>query len=443
MKPDTHRCHDAELVKDFQAPEDGSTSIPEPEKQPLHQFSQFSPDLDFHTSKLMATSAACIASAFIAYPSEKFRYSFTKSSLSAWDFDANVEKNRSDIQHHSVRIKSNSTSTRNTTITSRGIIFARRDWFSFFNSYDSTSDSQSKQTKKKQKIRLVMSPLVRLVFHEAACVGTCNVFEKYSNTKDKDTRIQEITAGAISGFCQALILCPLELHRANELKVMEEKQRITGKNQWSLRHWVRWTKSQMWEGGTGDPQERWRRAYQGVGTLAMREMVFNILFFPMFYGLWRYLDEKEYDYKLNIFTPDGVSSSRWKERDPDVNAEVPRNSNFVQDRARGHAHTHTQGGGDRNEGTRSGNGKTERHDRSKDRINMVASGMVSGLICSLAVAPLDVLKTYMMYSREQWSVWSGTRVISPPLGLLYRGMIAQAFILGPTFGIIAAVYELA
>lgn len=35
------------------------------------------------------------------------------------------------------------------------------------------------------------------------------------------------------------------------------------------------------------------------------------------------------------------------------------------------------------------------HDRSKNAFNFVASGVLSGLICSFAVAPMDVFKTYL------------------------------------------------
>jgi hypothetical protein len=48
----------------------------------------------------------------------------------------------------------------------------------------------------------------------------------------------------------------------------------------------------------------------------------------------------------------------------------------------------------------------------------------------------------MLYSREQWSIWSGKNVVAPPLRLLFRGLTIQAFVFGPTFGIVAAVYEL-
>ena len=119
---------------------------------------------------------------------------------------------------------------------------------------------------------------MRLVSHEIACVGTYQFFEKYSSHDDNNLT-KEVTAGAISGLCQALIFCQLELHRANQLKRTEEKERTSR----SFKYWIKWTKSQLLERGTGDPQERWKKAYRGVGTLAARcYLIFR--FFQCFMG---------------------------------------------------------------------------------------------------------------------------------------------------------------
>ena len=151
----------------------------------------------------------------------------------------------------------------------------------------------------------------------------------------------------------------------------------------------------MGGGGIGDPQERWKRAYHGVGTLAAREMLFNISFFPLFYRLKRCLDE----------STDSTDSTIEKDR-----------FNLVP--------------------------KWE-DDQSQECANYVISGVLSGLVCSLVITPMDVFKTYMFHSREQWSLWSGKQIVAPPLNLLFRGLTTQAFVLGPTFGVVAAVYELA
>eukprot|EP00979_Chaetoceros_neogracilis_P004294 scaffold764_cov240-Chaetoceros_neogracile.AAC.7 len=46
---------------------------------------------------------------------------------------------------------------------------------------------------------------------------------------------------------------------------------------------------------------------------------------------------------------------------------------------------------------------------------------------------------------EEWRIWTGKRIIAPPpsLSLLFRGLGMQAYIFGPTFGVVATIYELA
>jgi hypothetical protein len=49
----------------------------------------------------------------------------------------------------------------------------------------------------------------------------------------------------------------------------------------------------------------------------------------------------------------------------------------------------------------------------------------------------------MMHSRERWNWWTGTPLVAPPLNMLARALILQAFCFGPAFiGIVAAIYEL-
>ena len=322
--------------------------------------------LDFHTSKLVATMAACAAAGVITYPSEVYRLSFTNNTLAAWDFEKNTGKKRNNI------VKKGSVTLSTGSVRSK----------------DSLKFVISNRNKKKQKIRIVVSPLFRLVSHEVACVGTYQFFEKFSThggDQNGNRLAKEITAGAISGLCQAIIFCPLELHRANQLKYAEEKEMASQ----SLKSWAKWTKSQLFEGGTGSPQERWRRAYSGVWTIAAREMAFNMSFFPMFYGIKHYLDTS---FSL------GNKFAHMKLYSHEANSEV---------------------------------------------LNYVISGIFSGLICSVAATPIDIFKTYMFYSREQWHIWSGKNVVAPPVSLLLRGLLKQAFVVGPTFGIVAAIYEFA
>jgi hypothetical protein len=325
--------------------------------------------VDFHTSKLVATMAACAAAGLITYPSEMFRVSFTNNALAAWDFEKNTGQKKNKI------VKTGAVTLRNGSVRSK----------------DSLKFVISNRGKKKQKVRIVVSPLFRLVSHEVACVGTYQFFEKFSThggDQNGNRLAKEITAGAISGLCQAIIFCPLELHRANQLKYAEEKEMASQ----SLKSWARWTKSQLFEGGTGSPQERWRRAYSGVWTIAAREMAFNMSFFPMFYGIKRYLD-----------------------------------ASFSQgDKIFAYRHM-----------------KLYSHDAHAEVLNYMISGIFSGLICSVAATPIDIFKTYMFYSREQWHIWSGKNIVAPPVSLLFRGLLKQAFVVGPTFGIVAAIYEFA
>mmetsp|Transcript_23297 Transcript_23297/g.35301 ORF Transcript_23297/g.35301 Transcript_23297/m.35301 type:complete len:342 (+) Transcript_23297:83-1108(+) len=327
------------------------------DQEAIASYSKDHNHVDFHSSKMIATMVACTAAGLITYPAEMVRLSFTNNVLSTWDFE---------------RKKDHFMKTRKPVEVSGSSNY---------------SLLLSTLNKRKQKLRIVVSPLVRLVSYESICVGTYQCFEKNSSDVElgKSNNVKkEVLAGAISGFCQAIIFCPLELHRANQLKKIEEKER----NIKSVKYWMRWTKSQLLEGGVGDPHERWKRVYRGVGTLAAREMLFNLSFFPMFYGLKRYFDSKTH-------WNDGSNCS-WYD-----------------------------------------------NNRSREALNFVASGVLSGLLCSFAVTPMDVFKTYMLYSREYWSIWSGTNVIGPPFKLLFQGLAKQACLLGPTFGIVAAVYEFA
>lgn len=296
------------------------------------------------TGKIMTTTVACIAGAFVTYPAEMYRESFTTKTLGAWYYDG-----RSTVG----------------STSSRGIS-------AFF--------------EQKQKARLVISPLFRLVSHEVALSITNAMFTRKTDsstmlTNSEDTGgsngiMLEMISGAVAGTSQALLLCPLEAHRANRLKIAEERE---------VNSWVQWTRSQLFAGGTVDPRERLIRVYRGVGILAAREILFNVSFFPLFHGLRRYFNSCE-----NFVISPPTASDHYK----------------------------------------------------RNVSNTFASGVLSGAICSLVVTPMDLIKTYLMHSREKWSFWSGTRVFAPPLKLLSRGLILQAFVFGPTFGVVAATYEL-
>ena len=197
------------------------------------------------------------------------------------------------------------------------------------------------------------------------------------------------SAGSIAGICQAFLLCPLEVHRAN--RIMEEE--IRARELRPMRHWLKSVKEQLSGGATSDPVERRKRAFSGVGILAMREIVFNVSFFPMF----------------SIFKKYFRDENRWELAHNNICKGVYVHVQYKEDHF----------------------------------MSTVASGVLAGVACSLAVTPMDVMKTYMTCSREEWSVWTGKRIIAPPLSLLFRGLTMHAFVFGPTFGVVAAIYELA
>lgn len=320
----------------------------------------------FPASKLIATTMACFAAACLSYPAEMFRLNFVNKAYSAWDFENMANKN----------IINNSSNTFVNSNTN--------------NNMNAPGTFMTIHEQQKQKIRVIVSPLLRLVSHEVALTFTTEVsnvlFKENLKNKDYYYSINEVTAGVIAGICQALILCPLEIHRANEVMYNEEKT-VFG-NSW--KHWLRWTEMQLFEGGTGDPQERRTRAFRGIQTLALREMLFNISFFPLFHASRRYLDKHFENNERHNLEKDEISL--WN--------------------------------------------------KNRKTANMFISGALSGLVCSLAVTPADVFKTYMLFSREQWSLWSGKVIIGPSFSLLMRGSLLQAFVFGPTFGVVAAVYEM-
>jgi len=296
----------------------------------------------FGTMKIMTTTVASVVGAFLTYPSEMYRISFTTKELAAWSFDTSQQ--------------------RNTLV-----------------------EEISKHFEQKQKVRMILSPLFRLTSHEIALSATSGIMTNTALTSNHFTSsseglgcfMREIIAGALAGTSQALLLCPLEAWKANEVRKVEEE---------AHKSWKKWIRSQLFGDGSGDPLERQTRVYRGVGVLAAREVIFNVSFFPLFYGTRRYLNDSYHTQNISPtdFPPSKVAI-----------------------------------------------------------INMFASGIFAGAVCSLVVTPMDILKTWYFHSREKWSFWSGAKVVAPPLQLLMRGLTIQAFVFGPTFGVVASIYELA
>jgi hypothetical protein len=254
---------------------------------------------------------------------------------------------------------------------------------------NSNSRSSSSNEPFFRKLR-ILTPMIRLLSNEMAGTALTSIITpttaaESSNTNNANDlwKKEVVLAGAIAGCCQALLLSPIEAYHAHNLYMREQLGLYNPKNSWS--HWL---KSHLVEGGTYNPQERRARAFRGIQISAAREVVFNVTFFPLFHALQQQ--------KLAQYVPSSLL------------------------------------------GTTNGND----NDNNNNAINLVLSGIGAGTICSLAVTPMDIFKSYMMHSRERWHWWTGTQLVAPPLNMLARALILQAFCFGPAFGIVAAIYEL-
>jgi hypothetical protein len=105
------------------------------------------------------------------------------------------------------------------------------------------------------------------VLHEASLALV--VDPKVNKFKRRETISDQVTAGVISGVAVALLLCPLEAHRAVKRKNLEQQN-----------SWKSWIQSLLPQ-GRADPKDRLKRAYGGIGLLAAREVVYNVTFFPL------------------------------------------------------------------------------------------------------------------------------------------------------------------
>ena len=212
----------------------------------------------------------------------------------------------------------------------------------------SSSNNKIELNPKRWNVQATIKPLLRLVLNEVALTSLSGggILPKFSD---------EVLAGTMAGFSQALIVCPFEAYSANHQMKCETKRMLEEqKKKWWLPHPM-----------VVEPRERLIRAYKGVGGMAIREILFNATFFPMYH--W-FLQTQQY--------------------------------------------------------------------------HPIPSAIISGSICAQFVTPLDVWATYMMHSRTTWHWWSGRKLHAPPLPLLFRGITLQALIFGPSFGLVAAVYQL-
>lgn len=196
--------------------------------------------------------------------------------------------------------------------------------------------------------------------------------------------------GAIAGICQALLVCPLEVSWAQARNAQERQK-----------SWWRLLREQLWERGSYSPQDRLRRAYHGVGLLAVREVVLNVSFFPLFAYLQRYQQEQyQYDVATTAATTTTTTST--------TNPKTSTNNN---------------------------------NNKNTNLSVLLSSGVLAGAACAVAVFPVDMARLYYKYSGQRFSFWTGLSVAAPPFSLLFRAWTVQALVLGPAFGAVAAVYE--
>jgi len=194
----------------------------------------------------------------------------------------------------------------------------------------------------------------------------------------------EIMAGTIAGVAQVSLLLPLELSQSYYRHVYELHQ---------SKSWRHWLDSHLYRGGIFDPKERQQRVLRGIGLLVAREIAFNVTFFPMF----------------ELFKRAQLGGLPWQ-----LNEGIPPSMYYEY----------------YNPTTKPSFGV------------LLASGVGAGMISSLIVTPIDILQVYFRNSRTVWHWWKGERIKAPPLKLLGRGLLPlQACVFGPSFGLVAAIYE--
>lgn len=236
-----------------------------------------------------------------------------------------------------------------------------------------SGDEEDIVVKQRSIIKRAISPFLRLNLQELSSTYIRNYAETVHMQLEQhvyDNSVsQNILSGAIAGLGHALILCPLQLMEASERLEIESTRQ---------KSWWHYMKQQVFQGGSTSPAERFSRAYRGIGLLAVREVFFNVTFFPLF-GYWG-----KHPMLCEFF---GRTTSP-----PPLGA-------------------------------------------------LLMAGMTSGSFCAILTTPLDVGRLYFWYSGERLSILWGRTVTAPPLSILFRGWTIQALVLGPSFGVVAAVYE--
>lgn len=173
---------------------------------------------------LVATLSVSFGSAILTYPAQLMKMEWQQTALSKW-------------------------TTTTTTYNNNGIEFYQLD-------------------KRRWNFQATIKPLLRLVLNELALASLGSGAPQFS---------EEILAGSMAGLSQALIICPLEAYSATKQMNSETKMILEEKKK-------KWWLPQTWiDNHTMEPRDRLVRAYKGVGVMAVREVIFNATFFPMYH----------------------------------------------------------------------------------------------------------------------------------------------------------------
>jgi hypothetical protein len=153
----------------------------------------------------------------------------------------------------------------------------------------------------------IITPFFRLTANEVATRAiSSSMNDNISGGGKTPPSLQaHILAGTFAGISQALVLCPLEAYRAHRLALEEEERRQKG---------PMWRKVKEWMITLKNAEERKNQAYRGVGILVVREVILNILYFPLFEMLQGTLCSQWKDYPAASHSDDSTSllSVSWE-----------------------------------------------------------------------------------------------------------------------------------
>lgn len=296
-----------------------------------------------------------------------------------------------------------------------------------------TNDYRPRQNHPYRKL---LSPISRLFFQEIALNITDSLTRQqqqhhYRNASSSSNYYhhyllstplrQEITAGTLSGIAQALLLCPLAARQVTELEQISLKRRF--KKQWSY----------LWNGGCPtdeittnssknritssstkngnaitantmtfitNPKERIKRAYRGITLLAIREVLYNVSFFPLAYIMKQQKSAWLFEYEKNLQLHRIMNHHHHQQQDDDYN-------NNDNDKDFNKFFNINSNNNEKNHPIHQKNSTFSYFDSIAIRYfaleNLIVwrSNICAGMICSLLVVPIDIARTYYWYSYDE------------------------------------------